>query len=144
MRTTPTFTKSNASESHSIKGPKKVLFALWVYRSLSFRWCRRCCCCRYTVGGARTSIAAGILNVDWRLNGSALLTVNRLHNGTGGSRYALWIVVHNIVRVNSDNLRRISRLVLKLNGCRCLRLDRCVVIGIRITRTAMTRTVIGT
>lgn len=139
-----TFAESNVSESHSVEGSQEVLFALRVHRTLSFRrcWCSCCGCVGASlVCGARACIVVGILNVDGRLDGRALLTVHRLHNRTRWRGYARRITVDDVVGIHGNDLRRIRRLVLKLNGC--LWLNCRVVIGIWIAGTAMTWTMIG-
>lgn len=73
-----------------------------------------------------------------------MLAVHRLHNGTGRGRYARWIAVDDVVRIHGYDLRRICCLVLKLNWRGCLRLNRSVVVRIRVARAAVAGAVIGT
>lgn len=132
-----TFAEANAAESHSVESSKEVLLALRIHRSLSFgrRWrsCSRICC---AVGGARSGVAVRILG---GLNGCALLAVNGLHDGTGRRGYARGITIDDAVRIHGDDLRRVGRLVLQ--DWR-LRLNRSVVVRIRVAGAAVTRAVI--
>lgn len=71
------------------------------------------------------------------------MAVHRLHDGAGRRGYARRIAVDDVVRIHGYDLRRICCLVLKLNGRGCLRLDRSVVVGVRVARAAVAGAVIG-